>query len=125
MVAHAGGVQGEERLACLVGGDWCNVSWTQVRQSMLGVSFTPLVAGSTVRAAIARVGAGSDMAGIGKLWTIQACLVYFGLFFKMVAIVTAAAIAVRTALLMCSFSIQSLRVRGLLPTRGLALSVWL
>lgn len=118
MVAHVRGGQREERLACLVGRNGSNMSGAVVRLGR--ISFPSLVVGTTVRAAVTAVCAGSDVARVCKVRTVRVCLVNFRVFFGM-TIIAAAARAVGTTV--CRFSIQCLGVWRGLSTRGLVLFV--
>lgn len=62
VIAHVGRWQGKEWLACLVRGNGSNVSGEEA--GLGGLSFPTLVVGPTVRAAVAAVCTGSDMAGV-------------------------------------------------------------
>lgn len=97
-------------MACLVGGDGCDVSVAQVRLGGLGVPLPCLMVGAAFRAAVAGVGAGSGMAGVSKLGPVQMRLTQVYFFLKMSAADTAAAAAVWTGLLRFALSVQSLRL---------------
>lgn len=118
VVAHVRGGQGEERLACLIRRNGCNASGAEVRLGRL--CFASLVVGATVRAAVAAVCAGSNLAGVCIVRTVWGGLVHNWVLFGMIVI---AARAGRTALLMRRFSIGSLGVCRGLSTGRLTLFV--
>lgn len=118
MVAHIRGRQGEERLACLIRRNGCNASRAEVRVGRL--RFTPLMVGTSVRAAVAAVRAGSNLAGVCILRTVWVGLV--AVFFGIIA----AARAGGTALLTGSDSTRSpgLSTRRLAQFGGLLGVSW-
>lgn len=115
MVAHVRRGQGEERLARLVRRNGGNVSRAEVRLGRL--CFTSLVVGAAVRAAVAAVRAGSDVAGVRVVRTVRVGLVYLAVLFGMMVI---AACAGRTGLLAQRLSIRRLAVWRGPPSRRLA-----
>lgn len=76
MVAHTRGGQGEDRVASLVGRDGSDMSRTQAEWWGLGVHLAKLMAGASLRASCAGVGAGSGMAGVSHLGTVQTDLIH-------------------------------------------------
>ena len=119
MVAHIRGRQGEEWLAGLIRRDGCNVSGAVVRLG--GLSFTSIMVGATVRAAVAAVCAGPYVAGVCMVWTFRPGLIHISVFFGIVVI--AAGCAGGTAVLMCRFTTGSLGLRGGLSTGRMAVFV--
>lgn len=119
LVAHVRGGHGEQRLAGLERRDGCNVSRAEVRLG--GLSFTSVVVGPTVRAPVAAVCAGPNVAGVSMVRTVQVSLVYISVLFDIIVMI----IAGWTSLLACGFTAGSLGVGGSLSTRRVALLVLL
>lgn len=120
MVANIGGGQGEERLARLVRGNGCDASRTQARLGRL--SFSSLVSGDAIRAAITTVCAFTDVAGVCRVRAISVHLASFGILFGMTVIAVGGGTS-GTALLVSTFLVWSLSVSCRLSTRRLVLSV--
>lgn len=107
MVANVGGGQGEERLACLVGGNGRDASRTQAWLARL--PFPSLVSGDAIRAAVTTVCAFADVAGVCRVRAIRCRLACFGILFGMAVIAVGGGTS-GTALLVSTFFVGSLNV---------------